>query len=260
MSKKHLSKTKLSMYLRCPFQYYCRYIQGLKKPPSSAILMGKCFDTALNYDYGQKISTGVNEPSSVVKDCFAHTFESERGDTIFEKDENPDTMKDIGVKTVEHFQKNVASKVQPHNIQISDTLEFDNVDYALMVVVDLVTNDGIVVDNKFASRKWSEGNEMKQLDPVIYSLWYEIRNNKPEKTFRFDIGIGTKIPGHQQVERKINAEEKTGFLKLLACVNDNIQYDTERGIFYPRVDNMLCSRKYCGYWEICEREWKHKIK
>jgi hypothetical protein len=256
----HLSKSQLGLYLRCPYAYYCRYCLGIKKPPSASILMGKSFDIAINLDYNNKIKTGHNEKASVIKDCFAEAFDTDKGNTAFEPDEQPDKMKDAGVKTIEVFQQEIGLIIKPTEVQIQDDITFENVDYTLRVVVDAVESDSIVIDNKYSGKSWSEGKEFKMLDPVIYSLWFLQKKKRAARCFRFDIGVGTAKPKTQQLARTVSDVEMTGFLKLLAVVNDSIKHDTERGVFYPRTDNFLCSKKYCGYHDLCSKEYGHTIK
>jgi hypothetical protein len=255
----HLSKTQISMYLKCPFSYYCRYVMGIKKPPSASILMGKSFDTAVNLDYNNKIKTGRNEKASVVKDCFAEAFDADKGNTAFLADEKPEKLKDLGVKTIEVFQKEIGFAVKPTEVQVEDEITFENVDYTLKVVVDAIESNAVVIDNKYSGKSWSEGKEFKQLDPVIYSLWFLQRKKRPAAGFRFDIGIGTMTPKTQQIAFTVTDAEMTGFLKLLAAVNDSIESDKKRGVFYPRTDSFLCSRKFCGYCDMCSQEFGHII-
>ena len=256
----HLSKTQIGMFLRCPYAYYCRYVLGIKKPPSSSILMGKSFDTAVNLDYTNKIKTGRNEKASVIKDCFADSFDKDKGNTAFEAGEQPEALKDLGVKTIEVFQKEIGSAVKPTAVQVEDEITFENVDYTVKVVVDAVEAGDIVIDNKYSGKSWAEGKEFKELDPVIYALWFLNKNKRSPRCFRFDIGIGTQKPKTQQIARVVTEAEMNGFLKVLAVVNDSIQTAKERGTFYPRTDNFLCSKKYCGYHELCSKEFGHKIK
>ena len=256
----NLSKTQINLYQRCPYAYYCRYIEGLKIKPSSSILMGSSLDSAINMNYTEKIKTKKDEPVSVVKDCFAEYYDKEKGNTIFDDSEKPEQLKDVGVKVTEVFHQIICKDVQPTEVQIRDDIVFENVDYKLLVVIDLIDSGNIVVDNKYASKMWASGKEFQELDPVIYSLWYETKKSKEENKFRFDLGIGSKIPRAERIERKVTRSEKDGFLKYLACIHEQIEENKRSGIFLPRTDHFLCSRKKCGYFSLCEKEWGHRIK
>jgi len=256
----HLSKTQIGMYQRCPYAYFCRYVEGLKLPPSSSILVGKSFDEAINLEYNTKIDKKKGQKVSVIQDCFADTFDREKDNIVFAENEKPEELKDLGVKCVANFHKEVCPQVNPVMVQKKDELKFENVDYTFMVVVDVVDDKDIVIDNKTTKRSWAEGREFQELDPIAYSLWYELSQGKQENKFRFDIGVLTKTPKVQQIERKVSKEEKKGFLKYIAYIYDSIQYDLKRGMFLPRQDSFLCSKKWCGYYQKCEKEWGIKIK
>jgi hypothetical protein len=224
------------------------------------MFVGRCFDNTINFNYNHKIKNGVDEKSSVVKDFFNETFKSGKEEVQFEKEEKPDVLKDTGIKTTECFHKEICSKVKPKNVQVEDEVFFENVNYSIKVIVDLVVEGDILVDNKYTAKTWAQGKEDGELDPVIYTLWYENKYKINKSSFRFDIGISTMTPKTDQRFVSITPENKKGFLKYLAYIHDSIMYDTNRGIFLPRTDHFLCSKKLCGYWEKCSNFWGHRIK
>ena len=248
------------MYRRCPYQYFCRYIKGLKIPPGSAFVVGQAFDSAINLEYKTKIEKDKGQKSSVIQDCFAEMFDKQKHNAIWQQDEKPEKIKDLGINCTKHFHQKVCPTVQPAKVQERSSLTFENVDYDFLVVVDLITKDGLIVDNKSAKRSWTDTRYLSELDPVCYSLLYELTQGKKEKGFRFDIGVYTKSPKIQQFERIVSKEEKEGFLKMISYVHDSIESDIKRGMMLPITDHFLCSKKWCGYWQICEKEWGHKIK
>lgn len=257
---KYISKTQLNMYARCPFQWYCRYIQGLKIPPNTSLLLGSCYDASANLAYSFKKEKGKEEKVSVLQDCFADVFDNEKPRVFFDEGEKPGDLKDLGIKTVATFHKDLYPNVIPKEIQMKGSIKFSNVDYELVTIVDLIDIEDEVIDNKTTKKRWSVGQEFKAFDPVIYSLWFENEFKKPPKEFRFDIAIMKAKPEIQQVSVKVSEEEKQGFLKYTAYVVDSINKDSERGVFLPRYDSFLCSKKKCGYWAMCQKDWGKVIK
>ena len=75
MDKKHLSFTQINMFLRCARQYEFRYIKGLRRPPSGALILGKSWHKAVELNYSQKIQTEKDLPIEDVQDCFSDAFE-----------------------------------------------------------------------------------------------------------------------------------------------------------------------------------------
>lgn len=256
----HLSKSKIGLYQRCAFAYYCRYIEGLKIPPTSAMFCGRCFDTAVNYNYLNKIVSGKDENVSAVKDVLNDEFKKGSEEVMFKEGEKPDALKDGAIDTVGVFHKEICAKVKPKDVQIRDEIKFANVPYSLVVVLDLIDSEETIIDNKLARKTWSAGKEIQMLDPIIYTMWYEWKHGKPPKGFRFDIGVALKKPKTEQRTVTISDTYKRSFARYLATVYDSIMHDTARGVFLPRTDNMLCSRKFCGFWKECEAYWHHTIK
>ena len=256
----HLSKSQINLYRRCPFAYQCSYVDGIKNPPSSVMFVGSCFDKALNFNYEHKIIKGKDEKVSAVKDFFNDSFKEGKEQVDFKAEDKPEDIKDNGILTTAVFHKEVCKTVQPEAVQVMDDLVFDNVDYTLRVIVDLIEKDGTVVDNKFTRKTWQAGKEVGELDPVIYSLWYGHKKKVKNTRFRFDIGVGLKTPKTDRRMVIVTEEQKEGFLKYLAVINDCIMKDRERGLFAPNTSNFLCTKRHCGYWQICERTWNHKIK
>ena len=230
-------------------------------PPASAMLMGKSMDVAVNFNYEHKIKTGKDEKVSAVKDCFNDTFKEGIEETVFDEGQDANALKDKGILTTAVFHKEICKKVKPAAVQIAEEISFKNVDYTLKVIVDLLTADEVIVDNKYTGRTWPEGKEFGELDPVIYSLWYKQKYGKNSGGgFRFDIGIGNKIPKTDQRTVIVTDDNIAGFLKYLAAIYDDIEHSKRRGIFLPRTDNFLCSRRKCGYYKKCEAEFKIRIK
>ena len=85
----HLSVTQLRMYLRCPLQYYFRYICGLKIPPTGDITLGRTVHAALEENYRQKVETHRDLPLDQVYDILSERWDEEAQLTLSEEDEKP---------------------------------------------------------------------------------------------------------------------------------------------------------------------------
>jgi len=263
-AKKKYSLTSISMYLRCPYQYYRRYILGERRPPSASLTLGRSFSEALDENYKNKMQTGRDMKRALVKEYFDHIWARERHKTAFWKDENPEEIKDRGVKTLDLFHKEVCVKVKPTSVQKEFDVELKNVDYLITGKMDIETKAEII-DNKIASRSWPKGKELIDLQPVIYSLGHPQEKDTP---FRFDIGVATKDPKIQQIPRLVELKEKIAFLNMLGHlvfeIEERVKLYREMmaaegqgdgKVFIGRRDHYLCSWRYCGYAAECASEW-----
>ena len=99
MTKRHLSFTQISMFLRCPRQYEYRYVQGIKSPPSGALILGRCWHETLDKNYRQKIESDRDLPLGEMQDLFAADFDQVMAneDVRLQPWEKPGPLKDLGV-------------------------------------------------------------------------------------------------------------------------------------------------------------------
>ncbi len=250
--KPFLSPTQIGMYTRCPFQYYCRYKCRIKKPPGAALTFGSSFGRGIDENYKHKEKERKDLPVKQVEEVFSAEWDKGKGNTLFLPDEKPGELKDLGIKCIDIFHKEICSRVQPKegSVQKKIVISFENVDYDILGYQDLEDENGFIVDNKTASKAWPEDRPQKELQPVIYTL------PQPGKSkFRFDTAIKTKVPQTQQLEIIVTPEQKQGILKYIAYIKDAI----DNRIFLPRRDHNLCSHRWCGYADLCEKEFGWKI-
>jgi hypothetical protein len=117
-TKRHLSPTQVNMFLRCPAQWYYRYVRGLKRPPSGAATLGSAtlgsaVDAGITHNYLQKIETHQDLVLDEVLDAFSTDFEARKTETLWEAEEEPNKVKDDGVRVLSLYHKEAAPKVQP---------------------------------------------------------------------------------------------------------------------------------------------------
>jgi len=91
----YISVTQIKMYLRCPAQYYFRYVLGLKIPPAGALVLGRAVHAGLEHYFAGKLHTGEGPPVNRVLDVFDAAFEAERPEADWGEDD-PGRAKDDG--------------------------------------------------------------------------------------------------------------------------------------------------------------------
>src|SRR5437879_7335485 len=110
-----LSATRISMYLRCARQYYFRYIEGLKVPPSSAMKLSGVGHSVIEHNYRQKVATLKDLPLDEMTDRYATEWKDglEREPVVFEQDETPEGVRDQGILAVKAHHLTIAPAVMP---------------------------------------------------------------------------------------------------------------------------------------------------
>ncbi len=125
-----------------------RYWQGTQSKPSIHTVFGTCYHRALQENYRQKVSSGVDLPTDDVLDAFDTEWKTQiRYDPPKRKREYPreDVVK-VGHRLLKEYMEKIAPHTQP--------VEVETPHYAMIAgcrfetILDLVTVDGIVVDHK----------------------------------------------------------------------------------------------------------------
>ena len=256
-SAPHLSPTQVNMFLRCPAQWYYRYVRGLKRPPSGAATLGSAVDAGITHNYQQKIETQEDLSLDDVLDAFSTDFEARKPDTVWEPNEEPGEVKDDGVRVLSVYHKEAAPKVQPTAVQERVELEIPNFGYRFVAVPDVIEKDSIIRDTKVAKRSPAKSNGSSVVAPahqdqmVAYALTYRATREEAEEGCVVDYLVRTKTSKLVQVPLQVTSSHLTYYKNLIALVAKQI----EAQIFTPNRQNYLCSRRYCGYWEECEKDF-----
>lgn len=254
-----LSTTQLNMYLRCPHQWYLRYIKGIKIPPAGAMMQGRVYHEAVADDFKQKIETGKDMPFDELSDRFSDHWQR---DVIVSEvnweGEKPSTLKDEGFALLKCFHDEVAPKVQPKLVEeqkvklvIPDVLE-------MVGITDVVDEKNRILDHKLSTREKSQSDADKDLQATVY-LWL-----RPEcKTFIFH-QIIKKRPTQKMLVKDPETPSIIPYKNLVITKRTPLQIERmvqmvsdthtlmKAGVYPPRCDSFWCSERWCGYWNVCK--------
>lgn len=128
----HVSASALKTFAACPEQYRRRYLQGVKIPPGAAAVWGSAHHDAIEFNYGRKIVTHVDEPVQDVADFYlsrveerveeiggineldwSGKFESVKIKGVEERKRVIGEVKERGEKLARDYRVNVSPSVQP---------------------------------------------------------------------------------------------------------------------------------------------------
>lgn len=251
MGKRHLSFTQIGMYLRCPRQYEFRYIQGLRRPPSGALVLGSSWHKAIERNYRQKVQTEIDLPLEDVQDCFSDAFDQAfTEDVELDEGEDKGQLKDTGVLITTEHHKLIAPKVQPLFVEQEFNLDLGaGFPFTLKGFWDVIERDGTIADNKSYSKTPSQSDLDKDIQFSAYATAYRAIHQKIEPGLRMDCVVKTKVPKAVQLHTKRSNDDCRWFLGLVEKVAQAIQ----SGTFFPNPSSHLCSPKWCGYWSQCRK-------
>jgi len=236
----HLSASSISMYLRCPMQFYFRYILGLKIPTAAMLILGRAYHKALEVNFKQKIKTFKDMPVQDLQDIYRTDFTYRKDNEDIEwKEEKPEQMIDVGTKLVELYRNEKAPLIQPIEVEKWITIPVKNI--PIKGRIDLITKKNII-DHKTSSRK-------KILDPTdIQASIYSIA--RPNLKFIYQVAVKTKKPYIQEdLEVPVSEYDKLFVKSMILRITQAIQ----TGVFVPNPTGWWCSRNFCGYYDRCKK-------
>lgn len=263
MPKKHLSFTQLKMFARCPAQWYFRYVQGLKIPPTGAMFIGKRVDDGIAFNMEQKIESHEDRATVEVLDFLDTAFEKDKGSVEDWGQETPGEVKDSGYKALEKYHTENCPIIQPDIVQGELFIPLQGIPYDFIGYMDLVDDKKIIIDNKVVGKSPTKNKAtgLHEAHPIdiyqiaSYAIGYEYQYKQKPGGIRLDYLVRTKTPQVHQINVKPKKGGKDSFLRMIAYVSHDIEQATKSGIFLPRGRLSFtqdCLR--CGYAEICRKE------
>jgi hypothetical protein len=244
--KKRISKSQVSEFLACEARWAFRYVEGVKRPAGSDAAFGVALHEGCLGSLEQKIESGEDLPPAEVAEMTVAALEESRDE--FEWDQPFATVKDALPATAEVFQLEAAPSIKPLAVEEKLEVEVADADWGLVGYIDVRTEEG-GRDLKTARSRWPKGRERTELQPVLYTL-----DEPGESRFGFDICVRNKTPKVDIRERVVTEGEKRAALRLLGGLRSRMEL-LERGLM-PALPTgyggMLCSRRWCRFWDLCE--------
>lgn len=272
----HLSHSQIEMYLRCPKQYYHRYIRDIARPPGISLVLGTGTHKALETTHHHIVDYSTPAPIEMVLSTFSDSFDQnakEVPETEWREDEGntKGSVKDAGLKLVSLYNRDFAPKVKP---QVKDDIRgierkiTSNIAGVPMVgYIDLIdTNDDAimsheeqallrsdfksvpealrtsVVDFKTKAKSVSQAEIDGSFQLTFYSYATGIGS------VRYDQLLRQKKP---KIKRMYSTRKSDDFRWVCEIIS-NVARAISSGIFPPCApDNWACTPKWCGFWRQC---------
>jgi len=246
-NKKSLSFTQISMYLKCPRQYEFRYLRGIKLPASGAMVQSRAWHAAVERNYRQKITSGVDLRLADVEEYFVCRLEEalKGEEVVYRNGEDADFLREQGLAIVAAHHKVIAPKVQPWLVEHKFTVSLgEDFPYLLTGVWDVVERNGTIADNKAYGKKPTQAEVNENLQFTTYSLGYRISQQRIERRLRMDAVIKNDPPRATQFSTRRTNADCHRLLKLI----DGMAQAISSGDLPPNSKGWWCSHNGCSYW------------
>ena len=274
-----LSPSRINRWRECQQRAKYIYIDGKKAPPYAALKYGSAWDLFQTHQeegfFVLKNKEGHSLTPSQSADLFARFWDEQKDEVEDWKDDKPEELMDIGVQAAKRWTKEVGDRYIAKAIQKDFQLLLGDGTWGYRGILDLVLvgEEGkatkedlepVVHDAKTSGKSWSARKIAQQLQPAAYSIAVKHEPKLKElevseDRFVFDVHVKTKVPKIQIVNVDVTEADRNGFLKMLHATREQMKFSEEKGVFLPNRESMLCSRKWCPFWQECEKEWGGKV-
>lgn len=196
----HVSVTQIRTCLRCSLQYLFRYVCDLVVPPTGDLPFGRTVHEGLQENSRQKIRNQQDLPARQAREIFSDSWDRQVQETVFGEDEKPGQFKEQGVRLLTAYIAEVAPNVQPVEVERELLLETGATELPLKGYIDLIDDQGYIIDHKTSKRSFPPHTVEKDLQLTACAFAYRSLCGQPGRGVRLDVMVRTKQPRLQQLQ------------------------------------------------------------
>lgn len=258
MEKLTIRPSQIGTFLDCSAKFRFQAIDKIKTPKALALAFGSAIHRPLEVNFKQKINTRQDLPTEQMIDEFSAAFEVETQEvepSAFLETGKGET-KDLGVRMISIYHKTMSPKIQPLHTELRFEGKINEAETDLEVIlsgqIDLIDSSHTLIDHKTSSRTPSAIGEGYVLQQTSYKLLAET-NGVDIIDNRIDYLIKKKQP---EVKSFRVEPQKSFLFNILSVLIQSVKNET----YVPNRTSMLCSRKWCSFWMICEQKYGGRVK
>jgi hypothetical protein len=250
-----LSNSQLGTLLTCAQRYDYRYRQGIRTPPSAAMLIGSAVDAACDAFYRARIA---GAPDLSIDDFTGVALARWDNDTrdpaaVNWGSDTPGPARDMVAACARVMRLDAVPMVDPLAAQLHPRARIeaeDGLAFELHGYLDCLDKTGRVVDNKVVSpagfAKRRDGAD-RDLQLGTYGLLLVINGYDLPPEYRLDCVVKGRVPRYEPIitTRTLRDLEAVRYLYVQAA------RAIVAGVAHPNPTGWWCSPKWCDYWGRC---------
>lgn len=252
------SYSQLSTYLMCGERYRQRYVEGKRRPPSTAMLRGSGQHAGQEVDLGTKLATGELPPVDHSTDAAAENVKAriaEEG-VLFSEDEQleaPSRVKgrtiDQAVSAAETYHTVVAPAVAPLHLEKRLTIEVPGMRREVVLYPDVIEQNYAIRDTKTKLKSPGKDDAVRSEQLALYSLGVRLEFGVQSPVQQLDHVVLLKrankvVPQPVRNDATDEARIANKMIQATAAI--------DAGVFPPAPDGAWwCTRKWCDYYTEC---------
>lgn len=245
-----LSPRQATQFLNCPAKWMFRYLLNLKEPGTAATALGTAFHQTIAHNYRQKIDTARDLPGEELLRSFRETLGQQLEEAVLLDREKPMELLELGEIMLSKYLNEAAPLIQPAAVET----KVRGVIGAVKVYgyVDLLDIEGRIIDSKSALKPFKGISHDHRFQLTSYVMM------TPAATGQCRLDMVTKGKTVSLIQKSLTITDADR--QYAKTVYPMVQDSIKEGIFLPRRNGSLCSRRYCGFWKSCEKEFHGVVK
>jgi len=253
----YLSPSSINMYLRCPLQFYYRYVLKKIIPPNVYLIEGGCHHGTLEYNNKHKRKRGYDLKNKLVIEHFMDNFSSKRSDIKDWKGENESRVLMRGKEMQTNYMNDFAPLFIPKIIEKKIQINLGKI--PIMFITDVIGRksknfisdenaDMVLMDYKTKGKLMSVAEIEGSIQLGINKMGIDAATDNKKMSVGFCV---LKKTGNNDVvwQPIKNANRIVKWAKTLTIM---VAKSISLGSFPPcDPSSWICSPKWCGYWYLC---------
>ena len=264
---KHLSPSAANMYRKCGESYRLRYIEGLRRPPGGALLVGGAVHAGAEYRNRRMMLSHVETSKRYIVDASVSAYDErlKKEDISLDGEEENKgrgqivaSYRDATATFASGYVDHVAPAIKrPIAVEERIELVVPKLGITLLGILDVAHEDNgrvVLEDLKVGRKAWTVGDA----DLSDQLTWYAMAWKHTHGALPYSVGIRslrTLSAGPTAMFRQ-SFRSNSHVDKLLATI-ETVLSGIRAGVFIPAAEGAWwCSRRWCGYWHDCRYRGK----
>jgi len=214
-----------------------------RKDLFTSIVKSTCPGVSIRFIFlsRQKVETANDLPVAECLDCFRKALGPQLEEAKLQKGEHPMELLELGETMVTKYIEDAAPLIRPAAVEFRVSGVIGGV--KVSGYVDLLDIEGRIIDSKSALKPLKGIAHDHRLQLTSYVMITPAASG----ACRLDL---------IQKSFFINEKDRRYAETIYPMVQDSIR----EGIFLPRRSSPLCSRRFCGFWNVCEKEYGGSVR
>jgi putative RecB family exonuclease len=248
-----LSISQVQTYLFCALKYRFQYIDRIPPPwRPAALAFGSAIHAAVEWFHQERFAGRTPEPEAVQRMFEADWYAANLDPVVFAEKDSKESLLEKGREMLEVYLAETngtlpAAIEDRFEIDLFDPETGEVLDVRLRGIIDLVEEDGTLVELKTAARTFDTGSLERHLQLSTYALVLFLRTGVVPP-LRIDALLKTKVPQLKRLPATRTVEDLAWTVRLI----ENVARAIQARAFFPNP-SYRCSE--CEFFAPCQK-WR----